>query len=52
MNEEDSENFLVCLKKLDIQELKIKKKHIILFNTCCVRENAENKVFVARLLKI
>ena len=46
MNEEDSEKLSGMLKaigytKADTQE----EAGIIIFNTCCVRENAENKVF-------
>ena len=46
MNEEDSEKLSGMLKaigytKADSQE----EAGIIIFNTCCVRENAENKVF-------
>lgn len=46
MNEEDSEKLSGMLKRIGYQETEKKENaSIILFNTCCVRENAENKVF-------
>lgn len=46
MNEEDSERLAGMLKTLGYTKGAVKEKaSIILFNTCCVRENAENKVF-------
>lgn len=46
MNEEDSEKLSGMLKKIGYEKTNIKEDaSIILFNTCCVRENAENKVF-------
>lgn len=46
MNEEDSEKLSGMLKRLGYSRTDIKEEAgIILFNTCCVRENAENKVF-------
>lgn len=46
MNEEDSEKLSGILKSLGYKKTSIKEQaSIILFNTCCVRENAENKVF-------
>ena len=46
MNEEDSEKLSGMLKRLGYTRTEDKEKaSIILFNTCCVRENAENKVF-------
>lgn len=46
MNEEDSEKLSGMLKRIGYTKTEdIKKASIILFNTCCVRENAENKVF-------
>ncbi len=46
MNEEDSEKLSGMLKRLNYSRTDNKNEAgIILFNTCCVRENAENKVF-------
>lgn len=46
MNEEDSEKLSGMLKRLGYTKTEVKEEAgIILFNTCCVRENAENKVF-------
>ena len=46
MNEEDSEKLAGMLKRLGYTKSVIQDSaDIILFNTCCVRENAENKVF-------
>ena len=46
MNEEDSEKLSGMLKRLGYTRTEDKNEaSIILFNTCCVRENAENKVF-------
>lgn len=46
MNEEDSEKLSGMLKNIGYSRTEIKEEAaIILFNTCCVRENAENKVF-------
>ena len=46
MNEEDSEKLSGMLKRIGYTRTEDKEKaSIILFNTCCVRENAENKVF-------
>ena len=46
MNEEDSEKLSGMLKRLGYTRTEDKNEaEIILFNTCCVRENAENKVF-------
>lgn len=46
MNEEDSEKLSGMLKRIGYTKTEdIEKASIILFNTCCVRENAENKVF-------
>jgi tRNA-2-methylthio-N6-dimethylallyladenosine synthase len=46
MNEEDSEKLSGMLKKIGYEKT-IKKElaDIIIFNTCCVRENAELKVY-------
>lgn len=46
MNEEDSEKLSGMLKRIGY-ELSDSRENasIIIFNTCCVRENAENKVF-------
>ena len=46
MNEEDSEKLSGMLKSIGYSKTAdIKDADIIIFNTCCVRENAENKVF-------
>lgn len=46
MNEEDSEKISGMLKLKDYRWTKNKEEaDIIIFNTCCVRENAEQKVF-------
>ena len=46
MNEEDSEKLSGMLKSIGYTRTEVKEEaSIILFNTCCVRENAENKVY-------
>jgi len=46
MNEEDSERLSGMLKSLGYTQIDDREKAgIIIFNTCCVRENAENKVY-------
>ena len=46
MNEEDSEKLSGMLKSIGYTRTENKEESsIILFNTCCVRENAENKVY-------
>lgn len=46
MNEEDSERLSGILKKLDYEKTENKNfADLIIFNTCCVRENAELKVY-------
>ena len=46
MNEEDSEKLSGMLKMQGYIKTEEKEKaSIIIFNTCCVRENAENKVY-------
>ncbi len=46
MNEEDSEKISGMLKLMDYQKTEKKESaDLIIFNTCCVRENAELKVF-------
>lgn len=46
MNEEDSEKISGMLKSMGYEKAENKEDaSIILFNTCCVRENAELKVF-------
>lgn len=45
MNEEDSEKLSGMLKEIGYKSCKTRgEADIIIFNTCCVRENAENKV--------
>lgn len=46
MNEEDSEKLSGMLKRIGYELTDSRESaSIIIFNTCCVRENAENKVF-------
>ncbi|MGL4875204.1 MAG: tRNA (N6-isopentenyl adenosine(37)-C2)-methylthiotransferase MiaB [Clostridium sp.] len=46
MNEEDSEKISGMLKRIGYSKTDERDTaDIIIFNTCCVRENAENKVF-------
>ena len=46
MNEEDSEKLSGMLKRQGYTKTEVREDaSIIIFNTCCVRENAENKVF-------
>ncbi|MGL5647400.1 MAG: tRNA (N6-isopentenyl adenosine(37)-C2)-methylthiotransferase MiaB [Clostridium sp.] len=46
MNEEDSEKISGMLKRIGYSRTEDRDTaDIIIFNTCCVRENAENKVF-------
>lgn len=46
MNEEDLEKLSGMLKNIGYSRTETKDDaNIIIFNTCCVRENAENKVF-------
>ncbi|EHJ00017.1 (Dimethylallyl)adenosine tRNA methylthiotransferase miaB [Clostridium sp. DL-VIII] len=46
MNEEDSEKLSAMLKIMGYESTENRDEaSIIIFNTCCVRENAENKVF-------
>ena len=46
MNEEDSEKMSGMLKSMGYEKAENKEEaSIIIFNTCCVRENAELKVF-------
>ena len=46
MNEEDLKSFQGMLKRIGYTKTEAKEEaSIILFNTCCVRENAENKVY-------
>lgn len=46
MNEHDSEKLIAMLNDMDFEPTDSKKEaDLIIFNTCCVRENAELKVF-------
>ncbi len=46
LNENDSEKICGMLEKMLFQETKnYEEADIVLFNTCCVRENAEDKLF-------
>lgn len=46
MNEEDSEKLAGMLRRMNYENTPFKNKaDIIIFNTCCVRENAELKVY-------
>ncbi|MDS0524534.1 tRNA (N6-isopentenyl adenosine(37)-C2)-methylthiotransferase MiaB [Clostridium sp. SHJSY1] len=55
MNEEDSEKLSGMLKNIGYTRTDdMNESSIIIFNTCCVRENAENKVYgnLGRLRKL
>ena len=46
LNENDSEKIAGMLEKMSYSETsKLEEANIIVFNTCCVRENAEEKLF-------
>ncbi len=46
MNEEDSEKLSGVLKKIGYERTEVRQdSDLIIFNTCCVRENAEFKVY-------
>ncbi|HBY20178.1 MAG: tRNA (N6-isopentenyl adenosine(37)-C2)-methylthiotransferase MiaB [Clostridiales bacterium GWE2_32_10] len=46
MNEKDSEKLAGVLKKIGYTETQnIKQADFILYNTCCIRENAERKIY-------
>ena len=46
MNENDSNKYSGILESMGFKrENNEKKANLILFNTCCVRENAENSLF-------
>lgn len=46
MNEEDSEKLSAMLKSLGYSRTEVQEEaSLIIYNTCCVRENAESKVF-------
>ncbi|WP_423738969.1 tRNA (N6-isopentenyl adenosine(37)-C2)-methylthiotransferase MiaB [Clostridium gasigenes] len=46
MNEEDSEKISGMLKRIGYSSTEVKEEAgIIIYNTCCIRENAETKVF-------
>ncbi|NSW89960.1 MAG: tRNA (N6-isopentenyl adenosine(37)-C2)-methylthiotransferase MiaB [Firmicutes bacterium] len=46
MNENDSEKLAGMLTEMGYEETdEIEESHVIIYNTCCVRENAENKVY-------
>lgn len=45
MNENDSLKYTGILEKLGFIKAEEKNANLILFNTCCVRENAENTLF-------
>ena len=46
LNENDSEKLCGMLEEMNYEKTEdIKKADIVLFNTCCVRENAEEKLF-------
>ena len=45
MNENDSNKYMGILESLGFKKSDEKKANFILFNTCCVRENAENTLF-------
>ena len=46
MNENDSEKLAGMLSQMGYEETHdVNESDIIIYNTCCVRENAEQKVF-------
>lgn len=45
MNENDSAKYKGILEEMGFKEASQEKANLILFNTCCVRENAENTLF-------
>ena len=46
LNENDSEKMAGMLEKMGyIETDKVNDANLVLFNTCCIRENAEEKVF-------
>ena len=46
LNENDSEKILGMLKASGyINTFNVEEADLIIFNTCCIRENAENKLF-------
>jgi tRNA-2-methylthio-N6-dimethylallyladenosine synthase len=45
MNENDSNKYMGILESMGFKRENSDKANLILFNTCCVRENAENTLF-------
>ncbi len=45
MNENDTLKYSAILEKMEFQKSDMKTANLIIFNTCCVRENAENTLF-------
>ena len=45
MNENDSAKYMGILESMGFTKTTSDKANVILFNTCCVRENAENTLF-------
>jgi len=45
MNENDSAKYMGILESMGFKKSTADKANLILFNTCCVRENAENTLF-------
>ena len=46
LNENDSEKIAGMLEKMSYSECKdVKEADLVIFNTCCVRENAEERLF-------
>lgn len=45
MNENDSAKYMGILESMGFKKSTSDKANLILFNTCCVRENAENTLF-------
>ncbi|MDO4282198.1 MAG: tRNA (N6-isopentenyl adenosine(37)-C2)-methylthiotransferase MiaB [Clostridia bacterium] len=45
MNENDSSKYMGILESMGFRKTTSDKANLILFNTCCVRENAENTLF-------
>lgn len=46
LNENDSEKIAGMLTNMGYEETdKVEEANIVVFNTCCIRENAEEKLF-------
>lgn len=46
LNENDSEKIAGMLEEMGYEEtFSVEEANIVVFNTCCIRENAEEKLF-------